>query len=116
VSRGRAFFRAKAGKRDGPHAAIRDGLRKLGHFVVDCAGLMDGTPDLCVYPRARWVQLSSGAEGLDAFPLPVWLEVKVAKGRMRETQLSWHAAALNAGVRVAVVRTLDEAHAALGAT
>lgn len=105
--RDRDFFRRKAGRRDSNHAAIRDGLRKLGHFVVDTAGVGDGVPDLCVYPRAAWSAIAI------ALTQPVWLELKAARGKLRESQLAWRGRAAARGLEVRVARTLDEAIEAL---
>lgn len=101
MKRSRSFLRFRRGARDANHAAIRDGLRALGHLVLDMAGVGDGIPDLCVYPRHV-----NGSE-------PVWLELKVAKGKLRESQTALHAIAPRFGMRVAVVRSLDEALAAV---
>lgn len=99
--RGAAFYRAKRGRRDSNHAAIRDGLRALGHFVVDTAGVGDGVPDLCVYPRNGPTVRA------------VWLELKVGRGKERASQFHWRGHAEARGIRVATVRTLDEALEAL---
>ena len=101
MSRSRAWFKQKAGRRDANHAAIRDGLRKLGHFVVDLAAVGDGVPDLLVAPRRPVDERM------------VFIEVKAAKGRLRASQLAWRAEAERRGIRVAVARTLDEAIEAL---
>ena len=82
MSRGPAWYAQKAGRRDANHKRIVDGLRKLGHFVVETASVGGGVPDLCVYRRGRWV-----------FPEPVWLELKTAKGRERASQVAWREAA-----------------------
>ena len=102
MSRSRAWFQQKAGRRDANHAAIRDGLRKLGHFVVDTAAVGDGVPDLLVYPR-----------GYSSRMQPMWLELKTEKGKLREAQLRWGIAAVSRGAARAIVRTLDEAIEAL---
>ncbi len=109
MSRGPEFFRRKAGRRDANHAAIRDGLRALGHFVVDLAGVGGGVPDLCVFEKTTWVDMGRGVSGLASFPTPVWLELKAGKGKLRKSQIDWRRNALSAGLRVAEARTLDEA-------
>lgn len=113
MSRGAAWFRQKAGRRDANHAAIVNGLRALGHFVVETASVGGGVPDLCVFARPDWWRLSDDAEALAKLPVPTWLELKVAKGRVLKSQVAWRAKALAAGLRVATVRTLDEALEAL---
>jgi hypothetical protein len=109
----RRFFQARAGKPDANAQTIIDGLRALGHFVVPVRSSDPGVPDLCVYPRAQWAKLVRNAEALSALPVPVWLELKVAKGKLLESQREWTVDALNAGLRVGTVRTLDEALAAV---
>lgn len=94
MTRSASWFRTKAGRRDANHAAIRDALRALGHFVVDTASVGGGVPDLAVFVR--------GAD-------PTWLEVKVAKGRVEDSQIAWRQRAESFGVRVRVARTLAEA-------
>lgn len=113
VTRSRQWFKEKAGRRDANHASIRDGLRKLGHFVVDCAGTGGGVPDLCVYARPNWRRIGS-FQALAVLPIPTWLELKAGKGAEREAQIAWATAALNAGARVATVRSLGDALAAIG--
>lgn len=94
-----AFFRARAGFADANAQAIIDGLRKLGHFVVPIRASEPGVPDLCVWPRLR--------------PHGVWLELKTAKGKERAAQVAWRERAQARGIRVAVIRTLEEALEAL---
>lgn len=104
MKRGRSFLRYRRGARDANHAAIRDGLRALGHFVVDLAGVGDGVPDLLVISRAGFSFVFGWVEAK-----PTFLELKVGKGKLRESQKAWKAAAVARGVAVATVRTLDEA-------
>ena len=100
----RWLFRARTGSTDANHAAIRDGLRKLGHWVQDLAGVGDGCPDLMVVAMRGDARTESA---------PVWLELKVGKGKLRASQLDWRARAEARGIRVATVRSLDEALRAL---
>lgn len=95
--RGPSWHKSKAGKRDPQHAAIRDALEKLGHIVADLGGAAGGVPDLAVLPRG-----ANAGEWR-------WLEVKADKGTLTPTQELLHAAWLAKGVKVHVVRTLDEA-------
>lgn len=92
--RGPAFFRAKAGRRDAPHAAIRDGLRKLGFDVLDTAPLGDGIGDL---------QVSKGTT------LIGYVEVKSPHGRLRPAQLRFAQRCFARGLKWGVAMTLDEA-------
>ena len=100
--RGGAFFRRKAGRRDENHAAIRDGLRKLGHLVVDLAGVGDGVADLLVFPRGEWAGC-------------VFVEVKTEDGERNAAQIRFAAAMRPRGIRVAVARTLHDALIAIQA-
>lgn len=103
--RGPAWFKAKAGKRDANHVAIRDGLRKLGHLVADIAGAAGGIADLAVLaPRSGW-----GNET----PRWHWLEVKTKTGKLTPAQVRLRDEWAAKGVTVHVVRSLDEALAVL---
>lgn len=103
----KTWLRYRQGSRDANHASIRDGLRKLGFFVVDLASVGGGVPDLVVWDDSpRRLQL-------EREPATVWLELKVGKGKLRESQQAWRAEAERRGVRVATVRTLEEALAAV---
>ena len=46
-------------------------------------------------------------------PEPVYLELKVAKGRLLKSQVEWRASAEARGIRVVTVRSVDEALEAL---
>lgn len=65
---------------------------KGGYF----RGAPAGTPDICVLA-----------------PVYGWLEVKRPSGARNKNQLRWHARAEREGVRVAVVRSVAEALAAV---
>jgi hypothetical protein len=101
MSRGPAWFRAKKGRRDGPHAAVRNGLRDLGFFVADTAGSLE-VLDLFTYDRGS---------------NPWWIEVKRAdgKGELTPAQVKFIAELERRGHSWAVVKSLDEALEALGA-
>ena len=90
--------------------AIRDALKKQGWRVervnagmVKVAGgfmhlASKGTPDsLCMKTGSLWG----------------WLETKTAIGKLNEHQVLWHAWAKDAGINVAVVRSAEEALAAV---
>ncbi len=112
----RRFFARRKGNLDANHLAIRDGLRKLGHFVVDLAGVGDGVPDLWVLPHVDWrivTTIDQHIELLERGTVPVWLELKVGKGKLRASQVAWRLKAEARGIRVATVTTLDEALAAV---
>ncbi len=86
--------------------AIKKALVSLGHMVIRVhSGAVqkgphwirmadEGTPDLCV--------LTTGAR-------VVFCETKTPVGKLSEAQKRWHAAALERGHRVAVVRSVAEA-------
>jgi hypothetical protein len=104
VKRSRSFLRYRRGSRDANHVAIRDGLRNLGHEVIDLAPVGDGVADLEVF---RF--LGAGIWSLK----PTFLELKVGKGKLRESQLAWRERAASRGIRVRTVTTLAEALEAL---
>jgi hypothetical protein len=86
----------KHGRRDGPHAAIRDGLRAVGASVRDTADLGDDFPDLVVgFRKATYL-----------------LEVKRPGGEFRKGQAL--AAATWRGGPWIKVESLDEALAVIG--
>lgn len=99
MKRSRSWLRHRNGQRDATHAVIVTGLRQLGYYVIELTGAGGGVPDIVVYSRRS-----------DA---PVWLELKSAKGKLRESQVAWRDAAVARGLRVATARSLDEALAAL---
>lgn len=103
MKRARSFFKYRMGSRDKNHAAIRDGLRDLGHFVIDLAGVGGGVPDLLVWPHRP------GAIEAE----PRFLELKVGKAKERDSQRMWRLGASLRGIRVATARTLGEAVEAL---
>lgn len=107
MSYSRRAFRQRRGFKDANHAAIVEGLRKLGHHVIDLAGAGDGVPDICVVQRIN-------ASGGVTYAEHTWLELKTAKGKLRTSQVDWQTRAIARGVRVRVARTLDEALVALG--
>jgi hypothetical protein len=57
----------------------------------------------------------SGEPGMPDTLLPAlgWLETKTLTGELSASQVAWHARALREGVRVAVVRSVAEAVAAV---
>lgn len=72
---------------------IQSGQHRVRGGVLHCAS--PGTPDLFL-PA-----------------LNVWLEVKTESGRLKASQIAWHARAKATGVRVVVVRSVREALAAV---
>lgn len=94
MKRSRSFLRYRNGQRDANHAGIATGLRKLGYLVMDLAGAGNGAPDLMVFARTG---------------RPVFIEVKTAKGKLRESQKAFAARLTSCDVAHGVARTLDEA-------
>ena len=85
------------GKRvDAPHAEIRDSLRRCGYVVIDCSAFGHGFPDLLAVDKANRIHL---------------LEVKTAKGKLREKQVEFFDKLR--GCPVHVVRNIEQALAAL---
>jgi hypothetical protein len=85
---------------DSNHAEIVGALRAVGCLVQSLAAIGKGVPDLLVCcPRGR-LHL---------------LELKMAKGKMKPDQVTWHATwARIAGVALHVVRSEVEALKAVG--
>ncbi len=102
MSRGPRWFAAKQGRRDGNHAAVRDGLIALGFLVADCAGSLR-VLDLLVYDRANNA---------------VWLEVKRAdgKGRLTKEQVKFVDSLERRRIPWATVESLDDALNVLAGT
>lgn len=88
------------GKRvDGPHAEIRDALRKCGYVVIDCSAFGHGFPDLLAVDKAFHIHL---------------LEVKADDGELTPKQVKFFAQLR--GCPVHVVRNIEQALAALEVT
>lgn len=104
LARRSAFFRTKRGKLDANHISIRDGLRALGHEVIDLAAVGDGVADLEVFRKLGPFGWSVG---------PTFLEVKASKGGLLASQTAWRERVASRGIRVRTVRTLEEALEAL---
>jgi len=83
---------------DANHAAIRDGLRRLGYDVRDYSKCGNGVPDLCVV----------GGRGR-IFVLPLWLEVKDGQQPPSARRLTDAELAAVSVFRTRVVLTLDDA-------
>ncbi len=94
MKRSKSFLRYRQGNRDANHKQISDGLKKLGYLVVELAGAGDGVPDLLVFTRTG---------------RPTFIEIKVAKAKLRDSQKAFAARLLTYDVAHGVARTLDEA-------
>lgn len=99
MKRSRSFLRYRNGQRDANHATIANGLKALGYLVIELPGAGKGCPDLLVFSR-------TGRQ--------VFIEVKTAKGKMRESQVAFAARLTSYDVAHGVARTLDEALALVG--
>jgi hypothetical protein len=73
---------------------------RIGGAIEKAMGLTAGLPDLALYGN------------LDGQPFTGFFEVKTAKGRVSEAQRDMHDRLQDAGFRVAIVRSTDEALAA----
>lgn len=97
-------MKRRANRTDENHAAIRDAMRGTGAFVVDCSHVGAGFPDFLVFFRGSCIPV----ECKDGAKSP-------SRRKLTPDQVDFHAEALARGVSIAVVKTVDEALAALGA-
>lgn len=88
------------GRVDGTHREIVRALESVGAMVVNLSEVGNGCPDVAVIHRGH----------------THWVEIKSRTGKLRESQIEWHARAALHGAQVAVVRSVDEALALLGVT
>jgi len=87
----------RAAKIDTTHRPIVEALRSVGASVIDLASVGHGCPDLLVgYRGDTWL-----------------IEVKGPKTKLSESQVKLHAAWR--GKAIAVIRTVDDALALIGA-
>lgn len=97
-------MKRRANRVDENHAPIRDALRSIGAYVVDCSQVGAGFPDLLVFWRGECI------------PVEVKNPDKPKADRqLTPDQVVFHAEALARGVMVRVVETVDQALAILGA-
>ena len=96
--------------------SIRLALEAPGHMVIR---VQSGNVNLGTTAKPRWMRLAQkgtpdllvlGRDGKTT-----WLEVKLPTGKVSPTQITWHSWALAWGHRVAVVRSVSEALAAVKA-
>ena len=88
------------GKRDRNHGEIRDALRTLGWTVIDTGSVGDGFPDLVACRRGvvRFIEVKDGTLG-------------PSRQRLTQAEQHVHARFLDAGVRVRILTSLDDAEA-----
>lgn len=89
--------RATPRRTDANQAEIVDALRKVGCSVMDLSHVGRGCPDILVSDRQQRLHL---------------MEIKTAKGKLNKRQQEWHDKWQ--GPRPFVVRTVEEALAAIG--
>jgi hypothetical protein len=96
--------RRYAAKVDDNHAEIAGALRGVGAYVVDCAHVGRGFPDLLVWWRGGIlpIEVKDGAKS-------------ASRRKLTADQQVFHAEAARAGCPVRVVTNIDEALAVLGA-
>lgn len=97
--------------------AITKALTQLGHVVVR---VHSGKVRVAIPGRVmstHWMQLADKGTPdrvvLSPGGITTWLEVKTPKGRLSPEQVRWHERAKKMGHRVAVVRSVAEALAAV---
>ncbi len=94
----------RAARTDANHAEIKSALERIGCYVVDCAHVGQGFPDLVIAWRGRWhfLEVKDGAK---------------SKSRRKLTgpQTIFHAEAAAKNCKVHVVTSVDEAIAAVQA-
>jgi Holliday junction resolvase len=88
----------RAAKVDANHAEIRDGMRKAGFAVFDCAGLGRGLPDLIAVKAGRVVFI----EVKDGSKVP-------SARKLTEAQQKVHAAFTANGYPIQVITSVEEA-------
>jgi len=94
----------RANRTDENHADIRDALRAIGAYVVDCSHVGAGFPDLLVFWRGCCI------------PVEIKNPAKPKADRqLTPDQIIFHGEAKARGVMIPVVETIDEALAVLGA-
>lgn len=94
----------RAARTDANHAAVKNALRGIGCYVVDCSHVGAGFPDLVCAWRGKWVflEVKDGAKAPSA-------------RKLTPEQTIFHAEAKAKGCRVHVVTSADEAIKAMQA-
>ena len=92
----------RAARTDANHSEIKSALERIGCYVVDCAHVGQGFPDLVIAFRNRWVllEIKDGAK---------------SKSRRKLTgpQTIFHAEAAAKNCKVHIVTSVDDAIAAV---
>ncbi|GAP66813.1 hypothetical protein MBSD_n2128 [Mizugakiibacter sediminis] len=94
----------RAARTDANHADVKNALRAIGCYVVDCAHVGAGFPDLVCAWRGKWVFI----EVKDGAKVP-------SARKLTPDQTIFHAEALSRNCRVHVVTSADEAIKAMQA-
>jgi len=94
----------RAARVDANHGEIVAALRSIGVNVVDMSGSGNGLPDLMCLWRSQiyLLEIKDGSKPPSA-------------RRLTADQVKFHAGALDSGVKVHVVETIDQALAIFGA-
>lgn len=97
-------MRHRVHKVDQNQSEIIAALEQIGVRVIDMSASGEGCPDLCCFVRSNtvWVEVKNGNLPPSARKLTI-------------PQIRWHDAARQAGVKVHVVETVDQALAVFGA-
>lgn len=91
--------------------SIKQSLERMGFWVIR---IPSGKVQVIRGGRQSWIVMApKGTPDLLVLAPYVWLEVKGAKGTVSPEQREWHRRAEERGVRVAVVRSVAEAIAAV---
>lgn len=91
-------------KRDANHGEIADALRAIGVYVVECAQVGRGFPDLVCGWRGLWYLVEIKRD-----------DVPKSASKLTARQQIFHAEAERMGLKVHVVRNVVEALAIFGA-
>jgi Holliday junction resolvase len=94
----------RAAKVDRNHREVARALERCGAWVVDCAGVGNGFPDLLIVHRGKLalVEVKDGAKS-------------PSRRRLTPAQVTFHAQAKANGVPVHVVESVDDALALVAA-
>jgi hypothetical protein len=91
-------------KRDANHHEIADALRDIGVYVVDCAHVGGGFPDLLCAWRSEWKLVEIKRD-----------DVPPSASKLQLNQILFQNKAAERGCKVYTVRSIDDALAIFGA-
>ncbi|MDE2471665.1 MAG: hypothetical protein KGL35_23795 [Bradyrhizobium sp.] len=92
----------RAARVDANHSEIKSALERIGCYVVDCAHVGQGFPDLVIAWRGRWLflEIKDGAK-------------PKSRQKLTGAQTIFHAEAAAKNCKVHVVTSVDDAIAAV---